>query len=414
MLLLREVQHLAWPYQPHDNFLSAVENAHAMRIVVVVTAAGLLTGLTALFLRQTGGEHGGELAARIWFDAGKLNPLPTIVRAVVSIVIVAMGASLGREAAPKQTGALAGSVLAEWAGIPPGQRRLLAACGAGAGIAAVYNVPFGGAIFALEVLLGSLSLTLVPPALTASMIATAVSWLFLPNQPTYDVPAYHVTLDQTLWAVLAGPVAGLVAAGYVRLISFADAQKPGGIFALIEPVLVFASLGLLAVRYPQLLGNGKDVVQQTLLGQQGLALLFALVLLKPLATAACLGSGAPGGLFTPTMTLGAVLGGVLGSLWLSIWPRAPLGGFSVIGACAVLAASTQGPISAIILTLELTHESSLIVPTAFAAAGAVAVASLLENRSIYSGRIHKGEAAATKANKNEAKGPLPSGGSPKT
>ena len=94
-----------------------------------------------------------------------------------------MGASLGREAAPKQMGALAGSVLAQWAGIPPAQRRLLAACGAGAGIAAVYNVPFGGALFALEVLLGALSLTLVPPALIASMIAAAVSWLFLPTSP---------------------------------------------------------------------------------------------------------------------------------------------------------------------------------------------------------------------------------------
>ena len=293
MLLLRGVQHLVWPYRPGDNFLSAVENAPPIWIVLAVSAAGLLAGLTALVLQQkAGGEHGGELAARIWFDAGKINPFPTLVRAIVSIVIVAMGASLGREAAPKQTGALAASILAQWAGMPPVQRRLLAACGAGAGIAAVYNMPFGGALFALEVLLGTLSLTLVPPALIASMIATAVSWLFLPNEPTYTVPAYPVTLDQTLWAVLAGPVAGLVAVAYVRLISFADAKKPRGIFALIAPVLVFACLGGLAVRYPQLLGNGKDVVQQTLLGQPGLALLFALVLLKPLATAACLGCGA--------------------------------------------------------------------------------------------------------------------------
>ena len=103
------------------------------------------------------------------------------------------------------------------------------------------------------------------------MIATAVSWLFLPNEPTYSVPAYPVTLDQTLWAVLAGPLAGLVSVGYVRLISFADGRRPGGILAFVAPVLVFAFLGTLAVRYPQLLGNGKDVVQQTFLGQPGLA-----------------------------------------------------------------------------------------------------------------------------------------------
>ena len=152
---------------PGDNFLAAVQNAQPLWIVLAVSTAGLLAGATALVLQRNKGAHGSELAAGIWFDAGKFDPFPALVRAIISIVIVAMGASLGREAAPKQTGALAASILSQWAGIPPVQRRLLAACGAGAGIAAVYNVPFGGALFALEVLLGTLSLTLAPPALVA-------------------------------------------------------------------------------------------------------------------------------------------------------------------------------------------------------------------------------------------------------
>lgn len=399
MLLLRAVQRLSWPYRPGDNFLSAVQNAGWLRVICILTAAGFLSGAIGLLLRQQKSSgHGSELAETIWFGSARLAPVRTLVRAIQSIVIVGMGASLGREAAPKQTGALVASMLAQWAEIPASQRRLLVACGAGAGMAAVYNVPFGGAMFALEVLLGTISLPLVPPALAAALIATAVSWLMLPNVATYDIPFYPVTADQIVWAVIAGPVAGLASVAYVRLISWSAVLRPRGAVVLIAPIAVFCGLGVLAVRYPQLLGNGKDTVQLVFLGQLGLPLLVALMLLKPIATAACLGSGAPGGLFTPTLTLGAVLGGVLGHVWQYIWPGSPIGVFGIIGACAVLAASTQGPVSAVVLVIELTRRlETLIVPTILATAGAVLVARLLEHRSIYSARIHLGRSAAGRA-----------------
>jgi H+/Cl- antiporter ClcA len=396
MILLHLVQRLAYPYRPGDNFLSAVENATSARILLALVAAGLLAAAARYLLQQTAnGGHGGELAARIWFHAGRLEIVPTLPRAILSIVIVGMGASLGREAAPKQVGALIASLLGQWARIPDTERRLLAACGAGAGIAAVYNVPFGGAAFALEVFLGTISLPLAPPALAASLIGAATSWLLLPNAPTYEIPFYPARLDEIVFALLAGPLAGLASVAYVRLISWADALKPRRPVGLIAPVAVFAALGVLALRYPQLLGNGKDVVQQSFLGELGPPLLLALVFLKPLATAACLGCGAPGGLFMPTITLGALLGGMLGTLWLHVWPGAPLGSFAIMGASAVLAASTQGPVSSIILMLELTRRlDSLMAPALLATAGAVLVARLLEPRSIYSGRIHAGRSAA--------------------
>jgi H+/Cl- antiporter ClcA len=407
MLLLHAVQHTAWPYRPGDKFLSAVQHATPLRIMCVLAIAGLLAGVVRFLLRQeTGGGHGGELAERIWFHAGRLDPLRTLVRAVLSIVIVGMGASLGREAAPKQTGALVASILAQWAGISDSQRRLLAACGAGAGIAAVYNVPFGGAMFALEVLLGTIALPLIPPALVAALIGTAVSWLMLPDAPTYHIPFYPVSASQIVWAAIAGPIAALVAVAYVRLIAWADTLRPRGMVAVIASMVVFSVLGAVAIRYPQLLGNGKDVVQLAFLGQLGLPLLLALVVLKPVATAACLGSGAPGGLFTPTLTLGALLGGLLGYLWLHLWPGGPLGAFAIIGAGAVLAASTQGPVSAVILVLELTRRlDTLMVPVILAIGVAVFVARNFENRSIYSGRIHLGRSAAGRAaGEKEAKG----------
>lgn len=271
--------------------------------------------------------------------------------------------------------------------------------GAGAGIAAVYDVPFGGALFALEVLLGTLALPLVAPALAASLIATGTSWLLLPDRATYAIPAFAVSPGQVGWAVLAGPLAGLAAVGFVRLIAWADARTPSGWGALAAPVAVLGALGCLAIPFPQLLGNGKDLAQLAFSGALGLPLLLVLGLLKPIATAACLGSGAPGGLFTPSLAFGAMVGGALGQVWERLLHTgAPPGSYAVLGAAAVLAASTQGPVSAIVMLTELTRRlDAFMLPVLVAVAGAVAVARRIEPRSVYSGRIHAAHAAAQRA-----------------
>lgn len=225
--LLHLVQHLCWAYHA-GTFLDGVRQAAPGRHVLVLLGAGILAGGGRLVFRRATGGHGGELSEAIWFHSGELPALKTIGRAVLSIVVVAMGASLGREGAAKQIGAVIASRLARWLELPPAQMRLLAACGAGAGIAAIYNVPLGGALFALEVLLGDLSMALVLPALTASVTATGVAWLLIPSQPTYHLPGYSLTAPQTVWALLAGPVLGLAAVAYVRLIAWADARKPTG------------------------------------------------------------------------------------------------------------------------------------------------------------------------------------------
>ncbi|MGC2521343.1 MAG: chloride channel protein, partial [Stellaceae bacterium] len=245
------------------------------------------------------------------------------------------------------------------------------------------------------VLLGVLALPFVLPAITASVIGTGVSWLLLPDVPTFSVPSYGISTAATVWAVLAGPVLGLAAAGYIRLIAWADARKPAGWLRLVAPVAVFLNLGVVAIVLPQLLGNGKNVVQQAFLGHVALPLLLVLTALKPVATAACLGSGAPGGLFMPTLSFGALLGGVLGALWASLWPGAPVGSYAIVAAGAMLAASTAGPLSALVLIAELMHRvDTLMVPLMLAVGGAVLVARLVEPRSIYSARIHSGKALA--------------------
>jgi len=388
MELLKGVQHLAWSYHIGD-FLEGVQGASATRRVVVLAIGGVVAGGGGLLLA---GRGTAEISEAIWLRDARLPLLASLARAVHSIVIVGLGASLGREAAPQQAGAAVASALSDWAKLPDWQRRLLVACGAGAGMAAVYNVPLGGALFALEVLLGTLTLSLVLPALATSLIATAVAWIALPTHPTYAIPTYTIHASQVVWALIVGPIAGLAAVGYIRLIALAHAVRPSGWMRLAAPIVVFTALGAVAVAYPQILGNGKNIVQLALVARLSVALLAVLLVLKPLATAACLGSGAPGGLFTPTLAFGVLLGGLLGEAWSQIWPGAPLGGYAIIGGAAVLGAAMQGPLAAVVLLLELTHHGdSLMVAVLLAVVEATVLARVLGAPSIYSARLTAGE-----------------------
>ncbi|MYV46563.1 chloride channel protein [Streptomyces sp. SID2888] len=386
MVLLHAAGHLTYDYQS-GSFLAAVERAGASRRVVALAVAGAVAGIGWWLLRRWTGPGGPEVSTALWRDKGHLPLRRSLGTAVLSVVIVGMGASLGREAAPRLAGAALASRLSDWARLDTAHRRLLAACGAGAGMACVYNVPLGGALLTLEVMLGVLSLRLALPALATSCIATAVGWILLPSGPTYQLPDVPLSASLTLFAVLIGPFAGLLAVGWVRLIRIAHDLRPKGWRPLVAPLLVFTAVGALAVPYPQLLGNGKDIVQLTLGAQLAAPALVALLLLKPIATAASLGSGASGGLFTPTIATGALLGALAGQGWTLAWPGAPAG-FAVVGAAAVLAAAMQAPVAAIVLMLELTRTiDALMVPLLLAVSGAMVVSRRLDTPSIYSVRL---------------------------
>jgi len=391
--LLQTVQHAMWP-GPGDGLgiLGAATRAGPWRHALVLMGAGLLTGVGQIVLVRLSAGNGIDITEAIWFKAGRLPAARTLGSAVLSVVVVGMGASLGREGAPKQAGAVIANALSDRGRLSDEQRKLLVACGAGAGMAAAYGVPLGGALFALEVLRGVLALRLILPALLASLIATVVSWAALPDAPTYTIPAFGVSTSVVVWALIAGPIAGVVSVGYVRLIAWADRNKPTAWLRLIAPTLALSLLGLVSIWFPQVLGNGQDIAQLAFSDKVAPLLLLTLFVLKPLATFVCLGSGTPGGLFTPSLALGALLGGVLGHAWSWAWPGAPPGLFAVVGAGAVLAATTQGPISAVVLMIELTgHDRSLIVPMLLAVATATLVARSIEPRSIYDARLSDAE-----------------------
>ena len=391
--LLEWVQRHAWGGSGTD-LLKSAQSVDAWRHIVVLLGAGVVTGLGQLLLRQLSSANGIDTTAAIWFHAGRMPALRTLGSALLSIFIVGMGASLGREGAPKQAGAVFANLFCDRGRLSDEQRRLLVACGAGAGMAAAYGVPVGGALYALEVMRGMLALRYVLPALFATAIAAGVSWLVLPDAPTYTIPAFTNSAPVVLWALIAGPIAGVVSVGYVRLIMWADRNKPKGWQRLLAPVLGLGLLGVVSIRFPQLLGNGKDISQLAFAGQVAPALLFALFLLKPLATVLCVRTGAPGGLFTPSLTVGAMLGGALGAAWSWFWPGVPPGLFALLGAGAILAATTQGPISTVVLLMEMTgRDRSFALPLLVMVGSATLVARSIDARSIYDAKLTDEEIA---------------------
>jgi chloride channel protein, CIC family len=396
MLILFTVQHLAFGY--HSGSLeSGVERASDARRLVVLLAAGAIGGIAWFLLRRyTSGEQ-SDLDDVVWGDGARLSFRRSLGTSVISEVVIGMGASIGRENAPKLMGGASASLLAGWARLSREQRRLLMACGAGAGLAAVYNVPLGGALFTAEIMMGSISLPVVLPALACSWIATATAWLYLPDRATYvDVPDYRFTAPLLAWALLAGPLIGLVASGYIRLIGWVSHHQARGRVAAAAPVVAFGVLGLIGFAYPQLFGNGKDMAHDAFLGADGLTLLLALFALKPLVTALCLGSGASGGLFTPTLSTGAVLGGAAGIAWSLAWPGSPAGAYALLGAAAMLGAAMQAPLAGLALVLELTHGGfAIMIPMIAATVTATAVARYVDGYSIYSARLRARPGPAT-------------------
>jgi chloride channel protein, CIC family len=386
--LLRLVEHIAYGYT-RGPFLDGVAASVGWRHFAALMVAAALVIVGRLLLGLARGPGASEVSESLWLSEARLPLVSSLVRGTLAIVTVGLGSSLGRESAPQLGGAAVASWVAELEQLPIWQRRLLVASGAGAGFAAIYNVPLGGALFALEVLLGTVSLPFVLPALVMSVTATAIAWIVLGTHPIYTLPHYALHPgQQLLWAALAGPIIGCAAIGWVRMVKLSVRLRPEGRGRFIAPVVVFAALAAVSLQYPELLGNGKGVVQVEALGGYTFGLLVVLLALKPLATTACLGAGAPGGLFTPTLTIGVLLAGVLGTIFEHIWGGAPIGSYAVIGGAAFLAAAMQGPLSGVVLMLELTRNfDSLMAPTLLAVAEATVVARKLGAPSIYSARL---------------------------
>lgn len=388
MVILFGFQHLAFGYGPGD-FQARVTRDGPVHRVVPLLIAGAFAGPAWWALRRwTAGER-SEVDEVVWTGQGHLSFRRVLLSGVLSEVVIGMGASIGRESAPKALGGVSGQLTGGFLRMGAAHKRLLVACGAGAGLAAVYNVPLAGALFASEVMLGSVALPVVLPALACSATATAVSWIYLPHHPAYvNIPDYRFSATVMVYSVVAGPVIGLLASGYIRLIGWVSHYRLQGRPLLVGPLAGFAVLASLGLAFPALYGNGKDMAHQAFLGIGSAGLLFGLFALKPLVTALCLGSGAQGGLLTPFMSTGAVLGALIGVGWCWAWPGSPVGAFALVGSAAMLGAALQAPLVGLVLVVELTDSGlALMVPIVAATFLATAVARRIDGYSIYSARL---------------------------
>jgi len=388
MALLQFVEKLAFSYHggSYEKAVAATTNLHRL---VSLVLAGVIGAIGWYLVRRFFSHEKSEIDDALWNGDGELGARRSLATSVVSEVVIGMGASIGREAAPKLMGGASASAVANWFGLSTAQKRLLVACAGGAGLAAVYNVPLGGAVFTAEVMLGSFALPTVLAALTCSLIATLTAWLFLPSAATYaDIPNYAFSGSIMVWSVVAGVVIGLLAVVYVRLLGWVSAHRASGVTMLWMMPVAFALVGVAGFKYPQLFGNGKDMAHDAFLGIGGLVLLLALFALKPLVTALCLGSGAAGGVFTPFLSIGATLGGFLGVAWTHWWPGSPVGAFALIGAAAMIGAAMQAPLVGLVLVVELTHTGlHLMIPMIAATTIATLIGRQIDGYSIYSARL---------------------------
>lgn len=366
---------------------------------------GVLAGLVLHWGQRLVGPQGAtNLLEVVVAGNGRLPFRSNLIKAMSSLVSVGTGASIGREGGITQLTATLASKWGQLRRWPPYRLRLLVGCGAAAGIAAAYNAPITGAVFAAMIVLGNFSMSLFAPLVVASVTATVVSRSFFGIRPWYVVPPMDFTsLTQLPWFLLLGVLAGAMGALFLKMLRTAEthfAKLPTPIY--VRLALGGLVVGVVALAFPGVWGNGYVVTNRILHGQfdrlaapwvfgdlsgGGWALLAmgGLLLGKLLATVATVGSGAVGGVFTPTLFLGAGVGGVFGLALhqLGVATELPLSAFALVGMGSVMSATTRSPLLAMILVFEISLNYSLMPPLMLACAVSILVASRFHKESVY-------------------------------
>jgi chloride channel protein, CIC family len=351
--------------------------------------------LVELLLRRAPEGHGtAHIVEAIWVRRGRVPLAWAVPRGLVTLAVVALGASLGREGALIYLGAAAASLMARRANLAPDQVKLLVACGASAGIAAVYNTPIGGALFGLEVFLGGLALELYGPLIFASVTATLISRGLLFDHPSYVIPHYKLNhpAELLLYLVL-GVLVGAVSAVFVRSVSatthLTEMVPPR--WRRLLPIPAMGLVGVAALAFPHVLGNGYDTVNLALVGQLSLSLLLVLPALKLVLSSVNAASGVPGALFTPSLFVGCLVGGAFGQAAHHFFPHLvpSSGGYMVAAMGAILAGTTHATLAAALMLFEMTGSYDLILPLLAACVLSTVVSRALTPASIYTAPLHR-------------------------
>jgi len=388
--LIGAVQHLGWGEGPAS--LERLRSLPHWWIILVPALGGLVVGPLVYFLAREAKGHGvPEVIEAVALRSGVIRPRVVLVKSLASALSIGTGGSVGREGPIVQIGSAVGSTLGQWLKLSGARLRTLVGCGAAAGIAATFNAPIAGAIFALEVILGDFAIRHFSPIVISSVIATVVSRHFLGDIPAFIVPEYQMV---SAWELpiylLLGLAAGLVALGFVKILyGLEDFFETIPLKPWLLTPIGGAIVGGVGVFYPQVFGVGYEAIEQALHGEMTLQILATLLVFKIFATAITIGSGGSGGVFAPSLFIGAMAGGAFGTLAHGLLPgvTASAGAYALVGMGAVVAGSTHAPITAILIIFELTSDYKLIVPLMAACIIATLVTTQLQRESIYTMKL---------------------------
>jgi CIC family chloride channel protein len=401
--LIDLLQALLW--RSPGGLVEAARGVPSWWVVAAPAFGGLLVGVITWIARHPVG--GGGMAAMIEavaLSGGKIPVKPVLFNAAAAVATVGSGGSLGREGPLIRLGAMISSWLGSRLGLAPHRLKVLIGCGAAAGLAAAYNIPIGGALFAMEVILGNFALEIFGPIVASSVISTLISRALTGNAPQYAAPGYAMVSGwEILHYVGLGVIGGI--ASFVFIMGVRMGRRTFASMRFLpdplKPVLGMTLLGLLALWVPHVLGGGHDTINVlltgelelpanlTLSGQLTILILLGLALAKLLATALTTGSGAAGGLFTPSLFFGALVGSAYGYGARLITPEiaSPYGAYAAVGMAAVAAGTSHAPISAILILFEFTGNYDLILPLMVASIISSLMARKLRRYSIYTEQL---------------------------
>jgi CIC family chloride channel protein len=362
--------------------------------LLIPAAGGLVVGpLVYFFAREARGHGVPEVMAAVALRGGVIRRRVVAVKALASAISIGSGGSVGREGPIVQIGSALGSALGQALKVPASQLRVLVGCGAAAGISATFNAPIAGALFAAEVVVGNFAVAQLSPIVISSVVATVVSRFFLGNHPAFPVPPYELVSPFELMPYMGvGLVAGLVALVFMHaLYATEDAFERMRLPEYLKPALGGLAVGTLGIWLPNVFGVGYSSITMALEGSLPVALLGTLLVAKILATSLTLGSGGSGGVFAPSLFLGAMTGGFLGSFIHQWFPEATAssGAYALVTMGAVVAAATHAPISAIIIIFELTQTINIIPPLMAACVVSTLVSTFLSRDSIYTMKLRR-------------------------
>ncbi|HXT97694.1 MAG TPA: chloride channel protein [Polyangia bacterium] len=366
------------------NVLLAFERLPAgLRVAIPAAGGALAAGLSAWI---GGGRSMAEIMEAVAVAGRRISVPAALGKAGASFAAISSGGSLGREGPLLHFGAAIASAVGRRAFLDPRRVRTLIAAGTAAGFAAAYNTPIAAVLFVVEIVAGTTALELALPALIAVTVATLLSRWALGPGPLYGLRNFSLAARSELLGYLAlGVITGVGGAGFTALVSlgrrtFARLPAPPVARGALGGLLV----GLCALRFAEVTGNGYEVIQLMLDARVGVAMMAVLLIVKAFGTAATVGSGSPGGVFTPSLFLGAAMGGIVGAGARAIWhaPGFP-GGYALCGMAGAIAATTRAPIMASVLGFELSGDYAIVLPLFITTATATALARPLHKKSIY-------------------------------